>query len=162
MKIPNIFIPENKSLDRKLEYLGSGKPSRVKRIKDIWSLSYIPEKIGGYDLRTEFKIINQERWRWNFGEKIPKYITQAGEMTYIAPKSPVFATIYVLEFKNGTKLRLDRKTCLSEYFEKNDAIRIKLLKRDDYVVAIKTNHTDKQSADVFGNWYMNNFGMELL
>lgn len=164
MRIPNIFIPDYKNLDGKLKELESGKSSKIKQVNDMFSLTCLPEKIGYYALRTDFEEITKDRWEFHFGKRIPKYLLKAGEITYIPPLSSVFTSIYVLEFKNGTDLnKLNREIKLEKEISKiSDAIRTKCLKKGNYLVAIKTNHTDKYSRDIFGNWYLNNFDLEVL
>ena len=160
MKIPDVFILERKNLDKKLKELETGMPSEIRQIKDLFSLSNIPEKIRGYDLWRDFKILKKNEWEWHLGEEVPPYIIQAGEMRYKQPSSPVFTSIYILEFKS-TELK-NLVVNLEKEINQYDATRTRCLKKESYLVAIKTNHTDEYSLDVFGNWYLNNFGLETL
>lgn len=162
MKIPKIFIPE-KNLEQNVETLLNLKNVVTKPIDNILSLTCIPEKIGNYDLRTDFEILDKKAWAWHFEERIPQYIIQTGEMTYQEPSSLVFTSVYILEFKSKTDLnKINKKMNLEKEINKLETIRIKCLKKDKYLVTIKTNYTDKCSLDVFGNWYINNFGLEEL
>ncbi len=163
IKIPKTFIP-NKNQDEKVKNLiRDEKFCKIKKIDNILSLTCIPEKISDYDLRTNFKMLDKIDWAWHFEDRIPPYIIQAGEMTYQKPSSLVFTSVYILEFKSKTDLnKINKKMNLEKEINTLKTIRTKCLKKDKYLVTIKTNYTDKCSLDVFGSWYVNNFGLEEL
>lgn len=159
MKTPKTFLPNNKNLDKKLKELECGK----KQANNMFSLSCLPEKINNYDLRTDFEEITANYWDWHFGKHISNYLLKAGQITYKAPSSNVYTSIYLLEFKNGIDLnKLNRKIKLEKEINQAKNMQTKCLKKDNYLIAIKTNHIDKCSLDIFKNWYLNNFKLEAL
>jgi len=163
MKIPKTFLPDKNQDEKVKNLIINENPFKIKKIDDLLSLTCTPEKIGDYDLRTDFEILDKKAWAWHFEERIPQYIIQAGEMTYQEPSSLVFTSVYILEFKSKTDLnKINKKMNLEKEINKLETIKIKCLKKDKYLVTIKTNYTDKCSPDIFGNWYINNFGLEEL
>lgn len=161
MKVPKIFIPE-KNQDEKLEnLLQDKKPDDNKPIKGIKSLDCLPKNIGIYALNGEFMKITKKRWDYFFGEQIPDYILQAAWMTYQAPFAYVFTSIYFLEFKSKECLdELSKKMNLEKEINQVNATRTRCLKKDNCLIAIKSNHTDTNSLNVIGDWYVNNLGLE--
>lgn len=164
MKIPNIFLPE-RNQDKKLEeILKEKKPEKTRPIKKgMKSLARLPKKIENYNQKGEFLRIPKERWDYFFGEQIPNHIFQAACMTYMAPHSIVFTSIYFLEFES--KEELNRLSCsmnLEEEISQTDATRTRCLKKDNYLIAVKSNYTDTKSLDVIGDLYIKNFKLEEL
>lgn len=164
MKIPTVFILDNKNLDRKIKDVLQDEESRKTRQIDSAILEQYPEKLGDYTLRTDFEMLNKKDWEWHFGKRIPKYIIGAGEIQYKIPSAITFMSIYILEFKSGTDLnKVNRKINLEKEINQLGEIMVtKCLKKDNYLVAIKVNKADMSGLDVFENWYLNNLGLETL
>lgn len=165
MKIPKLFVPENKGVDKKLENLLQGnKIVKKARIGSIDSLTDIPKVIYDYTLRTGPKKIYKKDWTWNFDERIPDYIVRAVEMTYQKPLSTFFTSIYILEFKSTKAMdKADRKLNMEKEINEMEILTARSLRKDNYLVVIKANKCDKDnSLEVIGDYYINNFGLETL
>lgn len=161
MRIPTIFVPD-KNQDEKLKDILQ-EVKKARKTKGITSFACLPENIGDYALKGEFASISKKRWDWNFGEHIPKYLSKAAGMAYMAPLASIFTSVYILEFKSEKDLnKLNRKTNLEKEINQIDAMKTRCLKKDNYLVAIKTNKIDKDSLDVIGDFYLKNFEMERL
>lgn len=163
MRLPKLFVPENKGIDKKLEnLLQENKTVKKARIGNIDSLTDIPEEIGNYTLKTGPKKIYKKDWTWYFDERIPDYIVRAVEMTYQKPLSLFFTSIHILEFKS-TKImdEADRKLNLEKEINDMEVMTARGLRKNNYLVVIKANKCDKDnSLKVIGDYYINNFGLE--
>lgn len=162
MKIPTLFVPENKDLDRKLENIIKGKEPDKMQIHDVHSLADIPEVIGKYVQRAQPEKIQKQDWDKYFGDNIPKHLTKAIETTYTEPHSSFFTCIRILELKSKTLDEANKVIDLKAGLNYNwQIMKIVSLKKDDYLVTIRKNQQDKgNSLEIIGNYYRENFGLE--
>lgn len=161
MKIPTIFVPD-KNQDKKLKDIIQDV-KKIRKIKDTTSLACLPEIIGNYSVIKGFKEIDKKLLEYYFGKQIPKYVVETRWAVYKAPLSSITTSVYILKFKDGTNLdRLNKKIDLENEINQECGTRTRCLKKDNYLVAIKTNWTDNYSLDTFGSLYINNFGLERL
>lgn len=161
MKIPKLFVPEDKDLDEKVRKIIQDA-TKAKRIENILSLADLPQIIGDYFQRTQPEKIQKVYWDKYFGDRISQYINEAIETTYMEPNSTFFTCIRILGFKSKTldeaNKVLDLKVGLSYNWQ---TMKIVSLKKDDCIVTMRKNQLDKgNSLEVIGNYYQKNFGME--
>ncbi len=169
MRLPKLFVPEDKDIDKKLESLLQEnktvkKAQTIKKVQigSIDFLTGIPEEIGNYTLKTGPQKIYKKDWTWYFDERIPDYIVRAVEMTYQKPLSTFFTSIYILEFKSTKAMdEADRKLNMEKEINDMEVLTARSLRKDNYLVVIKANKCDKDnSLKVIGDYYINNFGLE--
>lgn len=162
MKIPTLFVPENKDLDKKLEDIIK-KPDKM-QIQDINHLADLPEMIDKYVQRTQPNKIKKEYWWKYFGNLISQYITEAIEITYIEPRSTFFTFIRILKLKNKTLDDANKRLYLKVGLNYNgEMMEIINLKKGNYIVTLRKNKFDVcNSLEIIGNYYRENFGLEEL
>lgn len=163
MRLPKLFVPENKDIDKKLEnLLQENKTVKKARIGSIDSLTDIPEVIGEYVQRTQPENIQKKDWDKYFGDNISKYLTEVIEMIYTEPCSSFFTCIRILEFKSKTLDEANKVIDLKARLDYNwQTMEIVSLKKGNYLVTIRKNQLDEGNGlEVIGNYYRENFGLE--
>lgn len=164
MNIPKNMVPKG-NFKKRIEEALKKKEFKSNKIEDIALLVYSAQRIKGFSMDKAFWLFPED-WNRNFKIRMHPYLERAGLAHYWKEVDPTWENFYVhvygLEFKNKNKLDefIERdfdKDFLRDVFEE---ITVSFLRRDNYMVGIRTTQTMVDCLKDFEDWYINNFGME--